>query len=631
MDFLLALDAPPPPRKVDPPANTTASSLFELDAPLPRANPAPAAPPTPPVNLFELDAPVAAPRPAPTAAAPVAKRSTMEFMSELETGAAESEAGADQRSTMEITFEVDRPPSAISREIDLAVEPEVAAAVEAAAAQEAAAAGESGDDVPAPEAVPAPPVIEHADLSAFQTGVEEKPKTAEAQQEQRVQRAVQRVVACRDTFRMLGLLAISDEDRKTLARMLMEIDTGIGRAENAPSVVKEPDAALQNATREQLDVVERLLGPIEDRLLYLDEAVTQDAFRARVETSKQPKKVMARYARLLASRRFQAGARRDRFEWIATQLLSTTDAAGVRKVMPPERARSVLQHVVGGLPRKANEQETAEAVAYLQDALVRVSSVTQEEFFDSGVFIDVHGYKVSMRDQLLAPEFVYLSVLINAAVHNRLEAWIADHERLYRGNQLTSEGSPREQIMRRVREAEDAVDDLFSVKRRGPVQARAGEPAKPAPAPAKKKGKEKKQKKLRGLLPELDIVVDRQLKMLIGSLVVIVATGITIAFQTGAIGKQELRALEDGEIAGISPLLASAWIAGSGDTSRLDAIIRDTDWQALDARKRTVEAERISKLLMSRQVPYAEIVDRDGGKVISIEKGFVSYVKGGKL
>src|SRR5262249_11205989 len=150
--------------------------------------------------------------------------------------------------------------------------------------------------------------------SAFQSAADDKPKTPEAQHEQRIQRTAQRVVACRDTFRMLGLLAIPEEDRKALARMLMEIDTGIGRAENAPSVVKEPDAALQNATREQLDVVERLLGPIEDKLLYLDEGVAQDAFRARVESSKQPKKVMARYARLLASRRFQAGARRDRFE-----------------------------------------------------------------------------------------------------------------------------------------------------------------------------------------------------------------------------------------------------------------------------------------------------------------------------
>jgi hypothetical protein len=553
----------------------------------------------------------------------------MEFMSELETGSADVDRAANERSTMEITFEIDAPPSAISREIDLATEPEVAAALDAAAAQQAAAGDEAlGLDVPVPDAVPAPVAVARVDLSAFQAA-EDKPKTAEAQHEQRIQRAIQRVVACRDTFRMLGLLAISEDDRKTLARMLMEIDSGVGRVEGAPSIVKEPDVVLQNATREQLDMVERLLGPIEDKLLYLDEAVAQDAFRARVESSKQPKKVMARYARLLASRRFQAGARRDRFEWIATQLLTTVDAAGTRRVMPPERARSVLQHVIGGLPRKANEQETAEAITYLQDALVRISSVSQEEFFDNGVFMDVHGYKVSMRDQLLVPEFLYLSVVINATVHNRVEHWIADRERLHRGNQLTAEGSPREQIMRRVREAEEAVDDLFSVKRRGPAQARAAEPAAPA-APAKKKGKQK-QKKSRSLLPSFDIVVDRQLVLFIGSLVVIAATGLTIAFQTGAIKTQELRALEDGEIRGISPYIASAWIAGSGDDSRLDAIVREAEWKQVDPRKRTLEAERISKLLVSRQIPFASITDRSGAPVITIEKGFVSFVQGGKI
>lgn len=635
MDFLLALDAPPPPRKVEPPANTTASSLFELDAPqiTPRADAAAALPATTPINLFEVDAPVVAPRPAPAPpAAPPPKRSTMEFMSELDTGAPETAAAGDQRSTMELTFEVDAAPSAISREIDLATEPEVAGAIDAAVAEEAAADSDGGTDVQMPEAEPAQPpvVVAHVDLSAFQTATaDEKAKTPEAQHELRVQRSVQRVIACRETFRLLGLLAIAEEDRKTLARMLMELDTAVGRAENAPSVVKEPEAVLQSATHEQLDAIERLLGPIEDKLLYLDEGVVQDAFRARVESSKQPKKVMARYARLLASRRFQAGARRDRFEWIATQLLTATDADGMRKMMAPERARSVLQHVIGGMPRKANEQETAEAITYLQDALVRVSTVSEEEFFDGGVFLDVHGYKVSMRDQLLVPEFVYLSVLINAAVHNRLEAWIADRDRLHLGNQLTAEGSPREHIMRRVREAEEAVDDLFSVKRRGPAQARAAEPAKPA-TPGKKKGKEK-QKKTRSFLPTLDIVIDRQLILFVGALLVIGATGLTIAFQTGAIGAQQLRALKDGEIAGISPFLASAWVAGSGDDSRLDATIRDGDWQALDPRKKTVEAERISKLLMSRQIPSANITNRHGGQVITIEKGFVSFVQGGKL
>ena len=122
MDFLLALDAPPPPRKVEPPANTTASSLFELDAPqiTPRAEAAAAAPVAKAINLFEVDAPVASPRPAPRGAGVDTQALDDGVHVRARDRRAGDAAAGDQRSTMELTFEVDAPPSAISREIDLA-------------------------------------------------------------------------------------------------------------------------------------------------------------------------------------------------------------------------------------------------------------------------------------------------------------------------------------------------------------------------------------------------------------------------------------------------------------------------------------------------------------------------------
>ena len=628
MDFLLELDAPPPPRAkpAPPPPAPAASSLFELDAPVAPAL-APAAPA--PNPLFELDAPAPA---AKHAAAPAAgTRSTAEFMSELDAPpAAEAGHRADNRSTAEFMFDVDAATSGTSREIDLDAEAEVAAAVAPAAAQQEPNAPTLASEPASPTPVP-PAVITAVDLSPFQAdAAHDQPKTAEAQHEQRVQRAAQRILACRDGFRLLGFLGIQEDDRKTVARMLKEIDHGFsGSGEGAPSAIKDPEAALQSATREQLDALERLLNPIEDKLLYLDEAVAPDDFRQRILASKQSKKLMARYARMLASRRFMAGTRRDRFEWILTYLLTATDASGMRKVMPPDRARGVLQHVLGGLQRKGNERERSEAIAYLQDALVRLANVpSQEEFFDGGLFIDVHGYKVSMRDQLLLPEFAYLSVLVDAQVHNRLEGWIADRERLHRGNQLTAEGSPREQIMRRVRDAEDAVDDLFSVKRRAQTQTRT-EAAKPA-APAKKNSKEKSSSRRR-FLPEIDIVVDRQLVLLAGSLLVIAVAATYIAFQVGAVGVPEVRVVQAEEAAQLSSLLARCWIRGSGSSSLLDATIRESAWHALDGRRRQQEAEHLAKALASRKIPSAVVKDNRGGKVITVEKGFATYVQGGKI
>jgi hypothetical protein len=78
-------------------------------------------------------------------------------------------------------------------------------------------------------------------------------------------------------------------------------------------------------------------------------------------------------------------------------------------------------------------------------------------------------------------------------------------------------------------------------------------------------------------------------------------------------------------------VILRCWIKGSGASSHIDATVRPAKWAALDARNRQVEAERLAKSLQGRNITSALVKDNHGGSVIVIDKGFVSYVQGGKI
>jgi hypothetical protein len=391
-------------------------------------------------------------------------------------------------------------------------------------------------------------------------------------------------------------------------------------------LIKEPDVALSGATSEQLDTVERLIGPIEDKLLALDELVEPEAFSAQLENRKHTKKAFARYGRLLASRRMQAGQRRSRFEAIATHLLTVITPSGQREPLPPERAKAALEALIGGMSRRVDAAELEESLQHLHEMLARLGRIASlDEFFD-GFFLDLQGYKVSMRDKLSSPEFVYLTTLVNARMANRVDAWVAELERNHDPALLTAEGAPRERTLRRLREQEDEVDDSFGAKRRPRAQAARAEPAKPVPPQKRSATKSKSASRFRPAL-----VVDRQLVMLLGALLAIAGASTFVAFKTGSVGKPVVVALNSQKLGAFSPLLVRGWLRGSGDDRLLDASVRPATWQNLEARKRSNAADRLMRNMAAKGVKRARITTLGGPTVIEIANGVVTRVQGGKL
>ncbi|MDD9939152.1 MAG: hypothetical protein OXT09_36530 [Myxococcales bacterium] len=528
---------------------------------------------------------------------------------------------------MEFLNEIDEPNRKASAEIDLGAMPDVAATLAQAepAAQPTVDQGAGGADLlnvdqPAPESPTRP---EPAATPSRRPSL--SPKDALSQ---RRRRTIVRVQTVRDAFRLLGYLGISDDDRKDIARLLMGLEEAINpdRERGGPSAIKEPDRILVKAPAEMLDHVETELSPIEDRLLALDDLIPREVFRQRVQGGKHSAKLLARYGRLLASRRFPAGYRRDRFEWLATHLLTRTDEAGLKHLVARDRARAVLQHLVGGLPHKVNDAELADALNYLRDALKKLQQFTAPEgFFESGYYLDVHGYKVSMRDQLLNADFLYLSAAINAKLHNLLETWIAEREEMHQANRLTREGSPREQIMGLLREQEETVDNIFGVKRQRPDRATGTKREKGEDGKTKKRKKKKKKAK-----KSLNIALDRTFaKVTILAAVILGVAGFLLV-ETEAVGGPSLETVPTATLKKHSDIVLRAKIQNPGESGHVFLTLHNGKWKALGPRERSQAADDLLKIVKELGLKSGAAGVRESKPQVIISDGVVTNVVGGK-
>jgi len=644
-------EAPAGPPAV--PAKKVAPPVPPLIAPKPAAGFLPPKPVAGPPKLV-APPPAAAPRPI-AAPPPVAARISSipvpppasEMPPPLEIpmpaaplSAAELDARVS-RSTMEFLFELDAPLNPPSGELYLNTMPEVEAALAASDPQAsgpapaAAEPSESGWSMPA-ESMPPPaanagddgidveveidPLASGAPKAIPRISLRPSPpaNTAEEQLEARKRRVVARLLTCRDTFRALGFLEIKEADRKDVARLMMGLDEVLEPARRTLGIAKDPASVVASCTKDEVDRVERLISPIEDKLLALDDLVQDAMLASRVETGKISPKVLARYGRLLVSRRIQAGPRRDRFEWIATTLLSRKTKEGNRALVGPERAAQALELLVGGLPYKPKEQELEEAIVFLTDALDRLAKFhDQGAFFESEFYIDVHGYKVSMREQLLSPSFVYLSVAINTRLHNRMEQWIASMERVHNTNQLKQEGSPRERLTRRLRDADDAVSSIFNVKPRTAPALVARVDSK-APSPELKKTPSKRAPKK----AKSGVGMDRRVIQLLFLLTIMLGSGGYLAYRTGFIKLEERRDVPAKQLKQISPLVFRSFVTGTGKAQRFEGVMNRPVWRKMTPTERREEAERIAVALRKMGINKA-VVLAGNTKVIEINDGLV--------
>jgi hypothetical protein len=432
------------------------------------------------------------------------------------------------------------------------------------------------------------------------------------------QRLSWRFKAAFAAYKQLVLSCSSSEQRQGLVTLLRSYERQLRGSGPAPSGDPKQLTDLLHAQLEpsQAPQFERALAEIEAKLLGIDASISNESFRARWNKQQQPPKALLRYARFLACRRFDLGYRRDRFEWIAQELLTARMPSGGLMLVPRKRAAPVLRQLVRGLSvAQGGPKERTSACDYLRDALDRLESLTSaKQIFDSGLFQDVYGYKITMHERVTHPEFLYLSVAINVEIHNRLRAFATESEAANASGAISLA-----QLMADLRAQEASVQTVFPDFRQ---PAGSGAPAARTPAP-KRARSPKPQAKTKTVSASGTSVWKF-------ALVCILLVGVVGAnlLTSGTIGLHKpLKPVPTLELHELSPLLLRGTLSAAG--TQFSGLVSRPAWRQLPARARLTAADDLAKRLGARGVKHAEILAYKS-RAIQIDFGTVTYVDDAK-
>lgn len=431
--------------------------------------------------------------------------------------------------------------------------------------------------------------------------------------------AVRYKSAC-TAFKLLCGFEIGSSSRKELVELFSGYEAGL-RAVLPPAETgdkRDSDHLHSSLPAPGFDDHERALAKVEDRLLALDDTITEDDFRASVTKDKHPIKLLLRYARVLAIRRFNIGYRRDRFEYLACELLTDAGPDKRLQLLPREQAGPVLHHLLAGLPQGAALEERAPAIEHLREALDRLAEVNgPKAFFESEFFIDLHGYKISMRDQITCPEFLYLSAAMHVELHNRLLAW-------------SRSGTPSANSLRaQLQSQQRAAEDVFSNFRRPRSTPAAKSSPRPAPAvlpgnealPRPMPARARKRKRAETTVERPGI--GSWIK-LVGLVLAIGLSSAWLLYYTGSvqIGTPPVQ-LTGTQLQRLSPLLLRATVFP--EQHRLEGMVSRPAWHRLSKQERRAVAAEVAAQLKRQNIPNARIMGYKS-PVIQIEFSTVVFV-----
>jgi len=211
---------------------------------------------------------------------------------------------------------------------------------------------------------------------------------------------------------------------------------------------------------------EESLSVSEETILNVDATVTMNDFRSWYERAPRPRELCLRYTRLVCKSRLAREAQKDRFEFLATRLLTKKTQEGRLEMLPRSVAAPVLEYILPVLAEIADHERSG-AVMFFRDASLQLSSLhSLDDIFKGGFYLDVRGYKVALRDQLLDADILYAAVALNAAIFNRIEE-MRELEARSKQSLVDMLGKEEEEVRKVfLRRASIAADERFEETRR---------------------------------------------------------------------------------------------------------------------------------------------------------------------
>lgn len=206
---------------------------------------------------------------------------------------------------------------------------------------------------------------------------------------------------------------------RLLAALVPETDEGADLL--ATEQALEPKfnalATLDQAALE--DEVRRLdsqLLQFEKKLEALDGGIPMRWFRDHFDAARASSVALTDYANLLGRHVTDNSQRLDRIQFLLTRVISFFVSPHEHD---PERRRALLAEALP--PASIDETSRQRAVAFLQDAALRVAGFESlSSLVNSGFFVDVRGFKLSLRQKLLDPEVMASAIELNEKISDNL-------------------------------------------------------------------------------------------------------------------------------------------------------------------------------------------------------------------
>jgi len=401
----------------------------------------------------------------------------------------------------------------------------------------------------------------------------------------------------RANARVLTLLAgmLPDTDE---GNALQELKARLEKDFNA--LVMLEGAALDAAVRKlEFDV-----NKLERDLEALDRAIPMGWFRENFDASQASSVALADYATLLGRYVGDSPLRLDRIQFLLTRVtsffMSPEDASSARR-------RELLAEALP--PVELDEAGRQTAVAFLHDAAKRVAGFTRiSEVISSGFFVDIRGYKLSLRQKLLDPDVMAAAIELNEAVNDNLRR-LAEAD-APAGKEIEAHlqevDSHIKSIFKQLREDETATQERFDSWLRRNAEKRAAKGKRPGFVPSGKQGPRSQY----------------QRAAILGAVLVVGLLVMWLRWPGGA----SLLELGASEVTAISPVLTSGTAAPKDNPRIFVGQVDKSRWALMTLGDRRREAQSIASRLAARGWLSGTVL-MEQQVVVQIEQGQILLVQ----
>lgn len=369
-------------------------------------------------------------------------------------------------------------------------------------------------------------------------------------------------------------------------------DKTIGAAQQTASLnVLSPGTPGYEQHAEEID---RDLSAVEEELLAAERRVPLSFLRHKTDEQDFGDVALAHYLRFQIQFLKMAPTSWSRIDLLVSRLAAAREQSGVFRVRTAEEVAELLSSCVPASTTAPHIRKAA--VLFFRNASKRLDEFANvDELFTSGVYVDVLGYKLSLRHDYFDPRILYASAEFNLAV----EEWVENEH-----------GVSMRSLDAQFAQAREEVRKIFGRGEGGPAAPPEARTQRVSTATPNAKPR-RAQVGSAGKGTSIESSISWRKLVAIGALLVALIWAAPAALSWYRTQQRGLVDVPQAVTADISSMLKSGAWSGSGQKRIFVGYLDSSRWLLLNDKQRRAEANAIRERLANRQVFTAFVYNND--------------------